>query len=88
MSTANRSRPRPAPNQLSASTRALRSFSTTAGNELLLAFERVAGVPVLINTSLNDRGEPIAETPADAARMFVAMGIDALVLGDRLFVKR
>lgn len=42
------------------------------------------GVPVLLNTSLNLRGEPIVETPADAIDVFVRSPIDVLVLGDRI----
>jgi carbamoyltransferase len=45
------------------------------------------GVPVLLNTSLNLRGEPIVERPADALALFLQRPIDALVLGDRLVRK-
>jgi carbamoyltransferase len=45
------------------------------------------GVPVLLNTSLNRRGEPIVERPADALALFIQRPIDALVLGDRLVRK-
>jgi carbamoyltransferase len=45
------------------------------------------GVPVLLNTSLNLRGEPIVETPADAVKLFMRCPIDALLLGDRLVRK-
>jgi carbamoyltransferase len=54
---------------------------------LLRAFERRTGVPILINTSFNRRDEPLVETPADALDAFFNMGIDALVVGDRLVVK-
>ncbi len=50
--------------------------------ELLQAFERRTGVPVLLNTSFNAAGEPIVCSPGDAIRSFLAMGLDALVLGD------
>ncbi len=49
---------------------------------LIRAFDRLTGVPVVINTSFNVRGEPIVCTPADAYHTFVHTGIDALVLGD------
>ena len=42
------------------------------------------GIPVLVNTSLNLRGEPIVETPADALDVFARCPIDLLVLGDRI----
>lgn len=54
---------------------------------LLRAVGELAGVPVLLNTSLNLRGEPIVETPADALALFVQRPIDGLVLGDRLIRK-
>jgi carbamoyltransferase len=47
----------------------------------------LTGVPVLLNTSLNLRGEPIVERPADALALFIQRPIDALVLGDRLVRK-
>ncbi len=50
--------------------------------ELLEAFLRRTGCPVLLNTSLNVAGEPIACTPADALLTMAAAGLDALVLED------
>ena len=49
---------------------------------ILDAFERRTGVPVLINTSFNLRGEPIVSSPSDALRTFFASGIDCLALED------
>lgn len=49
---------------------------------LLTAFDRITGVPVLLNTSFNDRNEPIVETPEDALRCFLSTEMDLLVLGD------
>ncbi|WP_420887403.1 carbamoyltransferase C-terminal domain-containing protein [Burkholderia vietnamiensis] len=57
-------------------------------HRLLRAFERVAGIPVLLNTSFNVAGEPLVETPADALRGFARNDIDALWIGDRLLEKR
>lgn len=51
---------------------------------LLEAFDRLTGVPVLLNTSFNLAGEPIVCTPADAISTFLRSGLDALVLGDYL----
>jgi carbamoyltransferase len=48
---------------------------------LLEAFGARTGVPVLVNTSFNVRGEPIVCTLADAWSCFMATGIDVLVLG-------
>jgi carbamoyltransferase len=52
--------------------------------ELLAAFGRRTGVPVLLNTSFNVAGEPIVESPDDALRTFLACGMDLLVLGDHV----
>ena len=54
---------------------------------LLKEFEALTGVPVLINTSFNIKGEPIVETPRDAMRCFLTTGIDNLVLHDTLVSK-
>lgn len=54
---------------------------------LLREFEAITGVPVLVNTSFNVKGEPIVETPADAVHCFLATGIDYLALHDTLISK-
>lgn len=54
---------------------------------LLKEFEALTGVPVLLNTSFNIRGEPIVETPADAMKCFLSTGIDYLALHDILITK-
>jgi carbamoyltransferase len=54
---------------------------------ILDAFERRTGVPVLINTSFNLKGEPIVSSPSDALQTFLASGIDVLALDD-LIVER
>ena len=54
---------------------------------LLKEFDSIAGVPVLLNTSLNVKGEPIVETPADALACFLGTGIDYLALHDMLIAK-
>ncbi len=55
---------------------------------LIKAFAERTGVPVLLNTSFNVRGEPIVEEPVDAMECFLATGIDVLVLHDQLIQKR
>jgi carbamoyltransferase len=55
---------------------------------ILDAFERRTGVPVLINTSFNLRGEPIVSSPSDALNTFFASGIDCLALEDLLVEKQ
>lgn len=49
---------------------------------LLTEFHRRTGCPILVNTSLNIRGEPIVCTPEDAVRCFLATEMDVLVLED------
>jgi carbamoyltransferase len=56
-------------------------------HDVLEAFGRLTGVPVLINTSFNVKGEPIVETPQDAVICFLTTGIDHLVLHDTLVSK-
>jgi len=55
---------------------------------LIDAFGRATGVPVVLNTSFNLRGEPIVNTPAEAFNTFMASGMDTLVLGDHVVDKR
>jgi len=54
---------------------------------LLKEFEKLCGVPVLLNTSFNVMGEPIVESPYDAVRCFFTTGLDALVLGNYIIEK-
>ncbi len=56
--------------------------------DLIAEFERQTGVPVIINTSFNVRGEPIVCTPADAYRCFMRTNMDYLVVGPFLMDKR
>jgi carbamoyltransferase len=55
--------------------------------EILSEFYAVTGVPVLINTSFNLKGEPIVSSPSDALKTFFASGLDALVLDEYLIEK-
>ncbi|WP_128226297.1 carbamoyltransferase C-terminal domain-containing protein [Halobacteriaceae archaeon SHR40] len=56
-------------------------------HKLLSEFENITGVPVLLNTSFNDSGEPIVNTPTEAIKDFYGMGLDTLVLGDVIVEK-
>ena len=51
---------------------------------LIKEFQKLTGVPVVLNTSFNDSGEPIVETPEDAVRTFKSTNLDALIMGDYL----
>ena len=54
---------------------------------LIDEFGKRTGVPVIMNTSFNLRGEAIVNTPTDAIRTFFSSGMDALVIGNFLVVK-
>ena len=54
---------------------------------LLDEFEKRTGIPVLMNTSFNLRGEAIVHSPTDAIRTFFSSGMDALVIGSFLVEK-
>jgi carbamoyltransferase len=54
---------------------------------LLDEFGKRTGVPVVMNTSFNLRGEAIVHTPTDALRTFFSSGMDALVIGNFLVGK-
>lgn len=49
---------------------------------LIEAFEQKTGLPVLINTSLNRRGEPMCCSPADALETFYGSGLEHMFLGN------
>ncbi len=54
---------------------------------LIKEFKKLTGVPVLINTSFNTRGEPIVCTPRDAIECFWTSPFDALVINSFLLEK-
>ena len=51
-------------------------------------FEKITGVPVLINTSFNLRGEPIVASPSDALNTFFKSGIDILVFNEKIIINK
>src|SRR5262245_31958263 len=55
--------------------------------DLIAAFRDRTGVPVLVNTSFNTRGEPIVCTPRDAIESYLTSPLDALVIGSFLLEK-
>ncbi|HHT9155816.1 MAG TPA: carbamoyltransferase C-terminal domain-containing protein, partial [Candidatus Tripitaka sp. YC43] len=54
---------------------------------LIEKFANLTGVPLLLNTSFNLKGEPIVCTPQDAFNTFTKSGLDILVLGNYLVKK-
>jgi len=55
--------------------------------DTIKCFGSITGVPVLLNTSFNVKGEPIVDSPVDAIKCFYGTGLDALVLGNFLLTK-
>ena len=51
---------------------------------LLKEYEKLTGVPVLLNTSLNNGGRPIAGRIADALELYYKTDLDTLVVGDEI----
>jgi carbamoyltransferase len=54
--------------------------------DLIEAFGRLSGIPVVLNTSFNEN-EPIVDTPEQALQCFLRTGLDAICLGPHLVVK-
>jgi carbamoyltransferase len=54
---------------------------------LLDRFETITGLPVLLNTSLNLGGKPIAGTIAEAVELYETTEMDALCVGNKLYIK-
>jgi carbamoyltransferase len=55
--------------------------------KLIKNFEAITGVPVVLNTSLNVQGQPIALDPKDALAVFYATGMQAMALGSFYLTK-
>ena len=56
--------------------------------KLIEEFGKITGVPVVLNTSFNIRGEPIVHRPEQAIECFLRTGMDALFLGNYVLTKR
>jgi len=55
--------------------------------DLINEFNKITGVPIVINTSMNVMGEPIVNTPKQAYQMIVKTDMDYIVLGNFLISK-
>ncbi len=55
---------------------------------LIKSFEDISSVPIVMNTSFNDKSEPIACTPYDAINTFNTTGLDCLAIGNFLVKKQ
>jgi carbamoyltransferase len=56
--------------------------------ELIEHLEQLRGVPVVLNTSLNRRGEPMICSPKDALDMFYGCDLEYLMMEDVLVTKK
>jgi len=56
--------------------------------DLIKAFERRTGIPMVLDTSFNVAGEPIVETPEDAIRCFLSTDIDLLCIDRYIMTKK
>ena len=56
--------------------------------QLIEAFERKTGIPILLNTSFNNNAEPIVNSITDAIVCYLTSGLDYLVVGDYLATKK
>jgi len=65
----------------------VKSSQNAVFHTLLTEYVITTGVPMLLNTSLNINGKPIASTIAEAERLYNTTSIDALCVGDRLWIK-
>ena len=57
-------------------------------HKIICEFEKLSGIPVVINTSFNTNGESIVETYLDAIESFLFMDIDYLAIENIWIVKR
>jgi carbamoyltransferase len=55
---------------------------------LLNEFGRVSGIPLLLNTSFNVRGQPIVCTPTEAVETFIFAELDVLAMGNYLVTRK
>jgi carbamoyltransferase len=60
----------------------VRSSDNEMFYEVIRNYDALTGVPVILNTSFNLKGQPIVETPRDALMTFFGCGLDVLFLGN------
>lgn len=56
--------------------------------DLIEAFRKISGIPIILNTSFNVRGEPIVCSPRDALKCFLKTDLDYLVIGQYFVSKK
>lgn len=55
--------------------------------DVIKRFGEKTGVPIVMNTSFNLKGEPVVNSPRDAVRTFYSSGLDALAIGNFIIEK-
>lgn len=55
---------------------------------ILEHFEKITGVPIVLNTSFNIAGKPIVENPKDAIECFLNSNLDCLAIGNYIIEKK
>lgn len=64
------------------------STSSSPLRSILEFFDKITNVPILLNTSFNEKGEPIVETPLDAASAFIKSDLDVLLLDNHIILHK
>lgn len=77
----------PAVTHVDGSARVQTVYKNTIIHDLLLEFEKIAGVPILLNTSFNVKDKTMVLTPKDAVDTFFDTEMDFLVMGNYLIYK-
>lgn len=63
------------------------SQNITQYYSLIDEFKKITGIPMLLNTSLNNGGKPICGTENDALELFITTDLDVMVIGDDMYEK-
>ncbi len=67
---------------------AVSKIHTPEYHALITAFQKITGIPALLNTSFNLHGEPIVDTIPDAVRTFELSGLDHLLINDSILISK
>jgi len=66
----------------------LRKEDNPTYHKLIESFMGITGIPLVLNTSFNGKGEPIVESPEDAINCLFSSNLDAVVFPERIVTKR
>ena len=65
----------------------INKFQNQKVYQIVKHFKKITGTPIILNTSFNDAGEPMVETPLDALICTIQTGIDYLIIDNFLINK-